>query len=353
MVGSRFSNEPILAIAKTIHSLRETVMSTPAKELIAVLHTGLISDEAALKQLTTIFNRIACGVLRIALRPEAAQFVSPEFAKNRSMLVDLGILYEPEMEKLKPAGESDMRNSVISLFDDVNEILRPFSVTVEEMLAARNNEEEVKRIRQKTALPVEELAARIADPERLMQIERRVTVNGTRLLGIQLRNSGNPDAYATIPSGDSSLDEDDERPNKHDVLKISVVIPVPDEQAPWQRIVPYRDDPDSQDRFLELKEWMSDLARGAIAEAEAQQKLEFLLDVYRRVLERHEIQINWTKLEAFVVTGAAESQRFTSFQNASPLFSVEPRKLALLDAESTLPGSIIAFVIQAKSMFAS
>src|ERR1044072_2731087 len=34
-------------------------------------------------------------------------------------------------------------------------------------------------------------------------------------------------------------------------------------------------------------------------------------------------------------------------------FSVEPRKLALLEAESTLPGSIVAFVTQAKSMFSS
>jgi hypothetical protein len=87
-----------------------------------------------------------------------------------------------------------------------------------------------------------------------------------------------------------------------------------------------------------------------------QQTLEFLLDQYRRVLQRHEIQINWTTPEAFVLTCADDSQRFTPFQkdqSASPVFSVEPRKLALLETESTLPGSIVAFVIQAKSMFSS
>jgi hypothetical protein len=76
---------------------------------------------------------------------------------------------------------------------------------------------------------------------------------------------------------------------------------------------------------------MSDTARGAITATEAQQKLEFLLDHYRRVLQRYEIQINWTKLEAFVVTIADDSQRLTSLQkdqSASPLFSIEPRKLA-------------------------
>ena len=63
--------------------------------------------------------------------------------------------------------------------------------------------------------------------------------------------------------------------------------------------------------------------------------------------------MNWTKLEAFVVTTASELQTFTRFregQSASPLFSVEHRKLGLLDAESILPGSIVAFVLQGKSM---
>jgi hypothetical protein len=331
-------------------------MSTPAEELIAVPHIALISNEAALKQLTTIFNRIALPALSVALRPDAAHLVSPEFNKNRSMLVDLGILYEPDMKKWKPAAGSDAQKSVLSLFDDANEILRAFGTSVEEMLAARNDKEELKRIREKAALPVEELAAKIPDHQRLMQTERRISVNTTRISAIQARGIENSDAYATIPSGDSSLDEDDQRPNKHDVLKIAVVVPVPDEQASWQQIIESRNDPDSQGRFFELKAWMSDIARGAIAEAEAQQKLEFLLDQYRRVLQRHEIQINWTKLEAFVVTSADESQRFTQFQkgqSASPLFSVEHRKLSLLEAESTLPGSIVAFVLQAKSMFSS
>lgn len=331
-------------------------MSTPSKELIAIAHVAFIYNEAALKQLVTIFNRIAFYALSGALRPNAAHLFTPEFVKNRSMLVDLGILYEPDMETWEPAADSATRTSVLSLFDDVNEMLRPFGVSVEEMLAARNDKEEAKRIREKMALPVEELAAKVPDHARLIQTERRLTVNTTRMFAIQVRNQGNSDAYATIPSEDSSLDDDDQRPNKHDVLKIAVVVPVPDQQASWQQIIEYRNDSDSQERFFELKEWMSDISRGAIAEAEAQQKLEFLLDQYRRVLQRHEIQINWTKLEAFLVTSADDAQRFTPFQknqSASPLFSVEPRKLALLETESTLAGSIVAFVTKTKSMFSS
>ena len=331
-------------------------MSTSAKELIAIPHVAFISNEAGLKQLTTIFNRIAFFGLSVALRPGAAHLFTPEFIKNRSMLVDLGILYEIDQKKWKPTPDSATRNSMLSLFDDANEILRPFGTSVEEMIAARNDKEELKKIRERTTLTPEELAARNPDYQSLLRAGRRGTDNLTRIVAMQVRNAGSPDAYATIPSGDSSLDEDDQRPNTHDVLKIAVVVPVPDEQTSWQQIFTYRNDPDSQGRFFELKEWMSDIGRGAIAETEAQQKLELLLDQNRGVLQRHEIQINWTKLEAFVVTSADESRRFTHFQkgqSTSPLFSVEQRKLALLEAESTLPGSVVAFVLQAKSMFSS
>lgn len=331
-------------------------MSTSSKELNTVAHLAFLNDEAALKQLTTIFNRIAFGALWIALRPEASHFSTPEFVKNRSMLVDMGIVYEPDMEKVKHAADSEIRNSTLSLFGDVNEILKLFGTSVEEMIAARNDKEEFQKIRERTAVPAEELASKILDPERLMQSERRLTVNTTRLFGIQVRKAENSDAGVIIPRGDSSLDEDDQRPNKHDVLKFAVVIPVPDEQASWQQIIECRNDPDSQGGFYELKEWMSDIARGALAEAEAQRKLEFLLDQYRRVLQRHKMGINWTKLEAYIVTTANESHTFPHLQkgqSTSPLFAVEHRKLALLEGEPTLPGSVVAFVAQAKSMLSS
>ena len=97
-------------------------MSTPSKELIAIAHVAFMNNEAALKQLTTIFNRIAFGALSVALRPNAAHLFMPEFVKNRSMLVELGILYELDMKKWKPAADSATRNSVLSLFEDVNEM---------------------------------------------------------------------------------------------------------------------------------------------------------------------------------------------------------------------------------------
>ena len=133
------------------------------------------------------------------------------------------------------------------------------------MFAARNDKQEFKKIREKSRLSPEEHAAKIPDIGRAMQTYKRMSVNTTRMQAIGVRNSENSDAYAIIPSGDSTLDDDDQRLTKHHVLKIAVVVPVPDEQTSWQQIFDYRNDTDAQGGFFELKEWMSDVARGVIA----------------------------------------------------------------------------------------
>ena len=80
------------------------------------------------------------------------------------------------------------------------------------MLAARNDKEELKKIRERTTLTPEELAARNPDNQSLLRAERRVSDNLIRIFATQVRNAESPEAYAIIPSGDSSLGDDDQRP---------------------------------------------------------------------------------------------------------------------------------------------
>jgi len=324
-------------------------MSAPSKELIAAAHVAFPTNEAALKQHVMMFGRIAIQGLGMVL--SNTQFITPEFARNRARLAEMGILFEPDMQKLKTSVD-DSRKFLSFLIDDANEILKTFGVTVEEMMAARQDEEKLSQIKQKTSSTS---APNIADPQKLIQSEQRITVNLTRLFALQVRNIEGLDAYATIPSGDNTLDHEDQRPGQHDVMKIALVLPVPDEHVSWDDILEYRKDGDSQNRFFELKEWMSDVARGSLTRAEAGQKLEVVLDRYRKLLTAHQMQINWTRLETFVVSTANVIRELRTFVQSqrSTLFSVEGRKLALLEGESTSAGSEVAFVIQAKSMLAS
>jgi hypothetical protein len=329
-------------------------MSGPSKELLAAPHVGFLLNEAALKQHGTMFGRIAVQELKIVLRN--AHFVTPEFARNRARLAEMGILFEPDMQKLTSPVDDAYRNSFSFLMNDVNEILKPFGTSVEEMIAARNDEAKAARIKQKTAQSRSTYESNMGDPQKLIETEQRLSVNLTRLFALQVRKIEGRDACATIPSGDNTLDHDDQRPEQHDIMKISVVVPVPDETVSWDDILQYREDPDSQNRFIALKEWMSDVACGSLTGAEVGEKLEVLLDRYRKLLETHQVQINWTRLEAYVVTRAdvlRELDAFRQTQRSGALFSVEGRNLTLLEGESTSAGSEVAFVIQAKSMLAS
>lgn len=326
-------------------------MPAPSKELIAVAHIGFCNNEAALKQHAIMFGRIAIQGLGHVLR--TTQFVTPEFARNRAMLAESGVLFEPDMQKLMTPDDDAYRNSVRYVMTDFDEVLRPLGVSMAEMVAARNDKEKAAQIKQKTSQPASVYEANISDPQKLIDTERRLTVNLMRLLAFQIRKIEGLDACVTISSEDNSLDQADPRPEQHDVMKFSLVLPVPDDSVSWDEILEYRNDPDFPNRFFELREWMSDVACGSLTGVEAGEKLEVLLDRYRRLLQAHQMQINWTRMEAYVVTTSDVLKDLDAMsQRGSMLFSVEGRRLALLEGELTAAGSVVGFVIQGKSMLA-
>jgi hypothetical protein len=109
-----------------------------------------------------MFGRIAVHGLGIVLRN--AHFVTPEFARNRARLAEMGILFEPDMQKLTTSVDDAYTNSVTFLMNDVNEILKPFGLSVEEMIAARNDEAKAAQVKQKSAVSLERRIDRSEEP---------------------------------------------------------------------------------------------------------------------------------------------------------------------------------------------
>lgn len=68
----------------------------------------------------------------------------------------------------------------------------------------------------------------------------------------------------------------------------------------------------------------------------------------------HQSDIEDKRMEVFVVTTAEIAAGFEKFSwnaAAQALFKIEARKLTLLKGESTAPGSEVAYLMQAKSLF--
>lgn len=292
-------------------------MSSQVNELVAVPHAAFVTDKPAFKQLVMMFDRIAIQDL-IVSDPNIA---SPEF----TWLAELGILFEFDMEKL--ADDDDYRPTFDQIGNVLGETLMPaVGLNVDETVAAS-------------------VEAGSIDLFELLEMAKRVSTNLTRLTTSLIRKREHLDAYAVIPSEHSSLDQDDQ--GNHDVARIVLpTLPVAEDDVTWQQILEFRHHPNP---FSFVKNWISDVARGSLTPDEAEERLELLLNQYRTRLETHQMKTTTTTLEAFMVTTADVLDRFRPGEGA--LFSLEHRKLALLQGESTSAGSEVAYVIKTKSLF--
>lgn len=158
-----------------------------------------------------------------------------------------------------------------------------------------------------------------------------------------------PILYHTVPV------EPKTEATKNDVVEITLkTLPVPDYSTPWEQIIEYRSDQDSEDRFLDLRNWMSEIAQAKLPPLEVEQKLEYLMSQYQRHMKLHRMKVNAGVLETTIVTGAELLEDFIKFKwgkLAQGLFSFRQRKVALMEGELNSPGNEIAYVIKSRETF--
>lgn len=323
-------------------------MTTHTKDVIAVAYGSCPTDEPTLKQLATMFDRIAIPPLAFL---NNNTFESAELKKTRAWLVATGILLEHDIKKSPPSDGQHLQENLEVMRDDANLLLKPQGFSIEEMQAAQGDEDKIADLRKRAARGVPASAVDSIDPEKLGESIQRISTNTTRLLTLQLRNVLDWDAYSIISAELSSLDQDDRNsPTHYDVLKIVLSLPVPNQNVKWQQIIEYRNDPVSQIRFRILKNCMSDIAQGLLTPSQIEETLEYLINSYRGQMVLHGMQTDMKRLEVFVVSTAVALAKYATHQwspVSQSIFQLEPRKLALLEGESTTPGSEVAYVIEA------
>lgn len=143
--------------------------------------------------------------------------------------------------------------------------------------------------------------------------------------------------------------------DKHEVVKITLdSLPIPDDSTSWEQIIEYRNDPDSQSKFLSLRNWMSEVARDELTPAETEEKLEHLIDQYQQHMKLHRMKTNVGTLETIVTTSAEVLGDLVSFKwgkAVQALFALKRRKLALLEGELKSPGNQVAYIVKARETF--
>jgi hypothetical protein len=319
-------------------------MSTHPKDVVAVVDPAFTLNEAALKQVAVLFSRIAQPSLS-GLINLTAPLQQENITGHVARLAEAGVLFEPD---IKPSKDQGFKHQMLK---DLDELYKPVGVSGEEFLASRKDEKKAREIKNK----VRDLDMSGGDPLRMFSIMQRMAVNLTRFVAIELRNLHQMDAHPIVPAEFSSFEQDDEHPNKQDVLKITVAaLPLPDKDVSWEQILEYRNDLNSLNRFLDLRNWINETARGEFSFSEVQQRLGSVLKRFRKQMEFHRFKTVTAAFEAFVTTN---SDNLFSFHGSTSLIgascSVEQRQLALFKNESPAEGGVIAYVLDAESLLSS
>ena len=94
--------------------------------------------------------------------------------------------------------------------------------------------------------------------------------------------------------------------SKNDVIRIVIEhIPVPTNDTPWEKILDFRADRDSELKLLRLRRWITEIADKQRQPSEIEEEIQYLTEAYKASLLRHQISVTSARLEC-IVTFIAE-----------------------------------------------
>ena len=327
--------------------MREFVGVRSPLELVIEVGSQRIPVERVFKREALMFQRIACPYLGQVVAAfdtigNIAQPISNQLCAHINYLREQRVIFEDvssadgaELDVLRfdtefqnlTTIEEPLAQSLLTAIQNagLEEILKRQDLTVDEMLPHLDN-----------------LPSVIGPLFCALQLI-------VRKLSIQLKVLNGMDAYPIFSEMFPAIPFPQDR--KCEVVDVVIkALPLPDDSVPWEQIIEYRNDPESQSKFLALRIWMSEMARAEITSAEVEEKLEYLIDQYQRHMKLHRIKTNVGRLETVLVAGV----NFFSFkwgEVAQALFSSKRRELSLLQGELTSPGSEVAFIVDAREKF--
>lgn len=327
------------------------------RDFVGVSSWFTILGQSSLKRDALIFDRIALldwPLLSSILKQDTTLGPEIEYLINKEIVFESSN-DEAHLSRLK---SNDEIRSLWDLFsksaDEAFKISRTLDlIPIKGTEGFRIVDKQRERAVQTEKLSPEEYARILAS---LLEILASNVIKGfeyrQRIVCVQLRELYNLETYPILPNyihGALSTT------TKSETVQITLKsLPIPDESVPWEQIIEYRSDPDSQSKFLALRHWMSEVARAELTPAEVEEKLEYLIDQYRQHMRLHRMKTNVGTLETVVTTGAEFLGDLVSFKwgkAAEALFSLRRRRVALLEGELTAPGSEVAYIVKARETF--
>ena len=153
----------------------------------------------------------------------------------------------------------------------------------------------------------------------------------------------------------SDRDSEISTPIKSDVVEIVVnKLPMPSIDVPWETILDYRDDPETQKSLRALRKWVRKFSLENISPIEISDELETLIDEYQNHMKLHKVKANTETLEVilkipFEILENLIKIKFSKIPE--PFFAVKRRQISLMEAEINAPARDIAYILKTNEKF--
>ena len=142
---------------------------------------------------------------------------------------------------------------------------------------------------------------------------------------------------------------------KDDVYSLIVTnFPTISNKTHWQKIIEFKDDPESKGALLGLRHWMNSSLKSGKSIEELNDEIEFLVYQYKKALELHSIEHETGILQsiAFISLEVLQntfSGRWTDI--IKPFFKAQQKRIQLLRSELTATGHEIAYIVKVNEAF--
>jgi hypothetical protein len=191
--------------------------------------------------------------------------------------------------------------------------------------------------------------------KRKLELIREQQVALLRLMSIVMETARGITTVTTFPSSEYAA----QLPNssKGNVAQIVINnLPLPSNETPWEQIIDYRDDSETQKHLSSLRRWISRTSKQNLSSLEIEEEIESLIYDFQEHMKFHKMKINTETLEVLVnssadVIGNLLTLKFSKLLD--PLFAIKKRQLSLLEAEITAPGKEMAYIIKTRDVFQS
>jgi hypothetical protein len=277
-----------------------------------------------LKKAALMFDRIAVidldNIIFVIEQSHPDEGLS-QYMDELRWLSEQGIIYEPKAATFDFAKDKALFEESIKLRTDAEAFVRNGATNTDDMLA----------------------------------LQRREATLKARRMSIQMRTQEGLDAVPVLQMAGAV--EHSFGAGKEQVLDITVhKVPQPDELTSWENILNYKNDPQTQKQFLLLRRWINRIARGDLDRNEIAIELETSLNEYRDHMKVHKIKAKQGVFRTVIATGLDVLADLTTFKwgkAADLLFSLNERKIQLMEAELHAPGKELAYFVSAEDRFAS